>query len=392
MLASVLQQDLVRLTGTACDRIRAYVPHAEDDAAAQHLEPAVRANLDAFARAWAEQRPFAEEELAAMTTWCDLSDDGLPREVLLHAHRIAVDVVRDHIEQRVSGLVRRLTEPSDVMSLLSQLGVARSLERQLDAAVEAATTVRDRAQAADRLGLEADVVAALLDMPTDLTTAHGLIRRLGLTVAGPWTVAAIPAARRAPRVRATLCTNGLVGSLVADRPEGVIVLANGTPAAISTALAGEEVAGIGGRVDALPDVRRSAEEAVSALEISAARGSGPVRADQAALDLLLVGAVTPADLVDRTLAPLAELDASRRDWMLETLEAYLDAGTSITAAARSLFLHRESMRYRVTQLRQLLGSDLDDPDRRLALHLAVKVLRHGLCPAKPDSGIVPTAG
>lgn len=380
-LASVLEQDLAGVTDAACARIRRCVPHAQDDPAAEHLESSVRTGLDAFSRAWARQRPLADEELAEATRWCDRSGDGLPREVLLHAYRVVVDVVRDHIERRVEELGPRLTEPSEVMSLLGQLGLARSLERQLTDAVEAATTVRERVQAADRLRLEADVVAALLDVPTDITAAHGLLRELGLSVAGPWTVAAIPAARRAPRVRALLSGNGLERTVVADRPEGVVVLAGDTPAAVAAALAGEETAGIGGRADALSGVRRSAEEAASALEISIGRGLGPVRADRADLDLLLIGAVTPAELVERTLAPLARLEASRRDWMLETLEAYLDAGTSVTAAARALCLHRESARYRITKLRDLFGSDLDDPDRRLALHLAVKALRHGLSPA-----------
>lgn len=382
-LASALEDDLDQLTRAATDRVRSAVPDLREAPAAELLEPALRTSFETFARAWAEGRAFEDGELATMTSWFDPSAEGPTREVLLHAHRVAVDVIRDRIERRVGELgVQLVAAPTAAMTLLKELSVARSLERQLTAAVEELATARDRAQATERTRLERDVVAALLDMPGDVPTARRLLRELGHLDPGPWTVAALPSGCRAAQVRGGLRAAGLRRCVVADRPEGVIVLANDTPAALADALAGADVAGVGGRVDALAEVRRSAEVAAAALEISVARGSGLVRADQADLDLLLVGRVTPAELARRTLARLDELDEARRAWMLETLEAYLDAGTSVTAAGRALSLHRESVRYRIARLRELFGDELDDPDRRLALHLAVKALRHGLAPGR----------
>lgn len=382
MLASALARDLDRVVEAACARLRPIAPHLWDDVVADGVRTTVRASLDTFLRAWSEGRPLDADELASVTTRLDRFDGRVPRSLLVRAHRVTVDVVRDHIERCVSALGTQVaTAPGDVMAMLRELGVARSLERQLTAAVEAAVTAREQAEAAQRGRLEADVVAALLDVPTDPTAARGALLALGLPVAGPWTVALLPASRDRSEARTAFRERGLSNVVAVARPEGVVVLAAETPAAVAAAVAAEEAAGIGTRAETLSDVRTSAETAVSALEVSVARRCGPVRSDGAELDLLLIGAVTTAELVERTLAPLAGVDGDRRTWMLETLDAYLDAGCSVTAAARALSLHRESVRYRVTQLRELLGSDLDEPDRRLALHLAVKAIRHGLAPA-----------
>ncbi|MBW3657932.1 MAG: helix-turn-helix domain-containing protein [Actinobacteria bacterium] len=380
-LAATLAEDLDQLARVAFDRLRGSLPELREDGASERMEPILRTNFEIFARVWGEGRSFEDAELAAMTSWFDPSDDGPTREVLLHVHRVAVDVVRDRIERRVSELgVQLVAAPTAAMSLLKELSVARALERQLTAAVEALATMRERVHASERVRLERSLVAALLDLPGDVPAARRLARDLGLGLAGPWTVAALPSGSGAVQVRSGLRAAGLVRWMVADRHEGVIVLANDTPTVLAGALAGADVAGVGRCADTLVEVRRSAEDAAGALEISAARGLGLVRADRADLDLLLLGRVTPADLARRILAPLGEMDEARREWMLETLEAYLDAGTSVTAAGRVLSLHRESVRYRIARVREVIGDELDDPDRRLALHLAVKALRHGLAP------------
>jgi DNA-binding PucR family transcriptional regulator len=41
------------------------------------------------------------------------------------------------------------------------------------------------------------------------------------------------------------------------------------------------------------------------------------------------------------------------------------------AAAGALYIHRNSMRYRLARIRALLAVDIDDPDNRLALRVAL---------------------
>ena len=59
--------------------------------------------------------------------------------------------------------------------------------------------------------------------------------------------------------------------------------------------------------------------------------------------------------------------------LMRTLEAYLDAGGGHLAAAKVLAVHPNTVKYRVEKVRELLGYEtLDDPVRRLGLHVALK--------------------
>ena len=82
-----------------------------------------------------------------------------------------------------------------------------------------------------------------------------------------------------------------------------------------------------------------------------------------------------ADLAARRLAPLDDLPASTRARLLETLAAWLDAHGEARAAAAALHVHVQTVRYPLGQLRDLLGTALDDPDARLELALALRVAR-----------------
>jgi hypothetical protein len=117
----------------------------------------------------------------------------------------------------------------------------------------------------------------------------------------------------------------------------------------------------------------SAERARLALE--ALGGSGRlVVADDHLLDLILhSGGGLASDLARRRLAPLDELAPAARERLLTTLEAWLDAQGEARPAAERLHVHVQTVRYRVGQLRDLLGPALDDPSGRLELALALRV-------------------
>ena len=58
--------------------------------------------------------------------------------------------------------------------------------------------------------------------------------------------------------------------------------------------------------------------------------------------------------------------------LLETVRAYLATRGQWEAAGRELGIHRNSVRYRITQATNLLGVDLDDPDVAAQLWLALR--------------------
>jgi purine catabolism regulator len=74
------------------------------------------------------------------------------------------------------------------------------------------------------------------------------------------------------------------------------------------------------------------------------------------------------------LGPLEASDAARRSEFVRTLEAFLRAGGNHMRAARDLNVHRNTLIYRLERIQELLGgADLEDPEIRLNLQLALKI-------------------
>jgi hypothetical protein len=122
---------------------------------------------------------------------------------------------------------------------------------------------------------------------------------------------------------------------------------------------------------------RSLEWARRTLELgrraSIARGGPPLHAEEHLADLVLAaGEPLLRALADRRLAPLGALAPRTRARLAETLLAWLEQGRSAPAAARVLHTHPQTVRYRLAQLRDLLGDALDDPEARFELELALR--------------------
>src|ERR1700674_5858353 len=89
----------------------------------------------------------------------------------------------------------------------------------------------------------------------------------------------------------------------------------------------------------------------------------------------LLAAVTDERLVDysrRHLGPLVEHDTARKGNLVATLRAYLETGEQQQAAQR-LRVHPNTLRYRLDRIREISGLDLEDPETRLNLAVALRV-------------------
>ena len=73
------------------------------------------------------------------------------------------------------------------------------------------------------------------------------------------------------------------------------------------------------------------------------------------------------------LAPLEGLASGQRERLEPTLRAWLDRPGQIQAVAAALGVHPQTVRYRMTRLRELFGERLEDPDARFELSLALRV-------------------
>ena len=116
-------------------------------------------------------------------------------------------------------------------------------------------------------------------------------------------------------------------------------------------------------------------EAVRLAELTAelvGADPGPAFADDHLADLALRG--KPGALVvlsARRLAPLARLRGSQRENLLTTLHSWLRHWGSRAEVSTELFVHPQTVSYRLKRLRELLGDDLDDPDARFELLLVL---------------------
>lgn len=121
------------------------------------------------------------------------------------------------------------------------------------------------------------------------------------------------------------------------------------------------------------EVSTSVDRAVRARALSRPEGaSAPVDTEQHLVDLVLgADPEALADLRADVLAPLASLRPATIEKLSDTLRAWLLHLGRREAAAGSLFVHPQTVRYRMSQLRDAYGDRLDDPDQVLAILVAL---------------------
>ncbi|SFL61212.1 PucR C-terminal helix-turn-helix domain-containing protein [Geodermatophilus ruber] len=121
------------------------------------------------------------------------------------------------------------------------------------------------------------------------------------------------------------------------------------------------------------EARASYSRALRALQLGLRPdGDAPVDTEQRLADLVLrADGEALADLRAQVLAPLDGLGAGPREKLVETLRSWLLLHGRRERIAAELFVHPQTVRYRMGQLRELFGSRLDDPQCVLELTLAL---------------------
>jgi len=135
--------------------------------------------------------------------------------------------------------------------------------------------------------------------------------------------------------------------------------------------------GIGNLANGVGELARSHVEARQALRLTRRAGGRGRVASYRSLGAfrLLLEVQSPEALrrfVQELLGPLLEYAQSRDTPLLETLEALSAARWIRRAAARNLGIHINSMTYRVERIQVLTGLDLDDPEMRVAISIALR--------------------
>jgi purine catabolism regulatory family protein/PucR-like helix-turn-helix protein/diguanylate cyclase with GGDEF domain len=136
------------------------------------------------------------------------------------------------------------------------------------------------------------------------------------------------------------------------------------------------VSGPAGSVTALPG---ALHEAGSARRLAALRGTAAisvVTSDEVASHELLLATV-PASVLrsfrERLLGPLLDYDDRHRAELLPTLREFLACSGSWNACAAKMFVHVNTVRYRIRRIEELTGRDLSCLDDQVDFFLALRI-------------------
>lgn len=95
--------------------------------------------------------------------------------------------------------------------------------------------------------------------------------------------------------------------------------------------------------------------------------------------------------IQNQIGPLLDYDRKNRTELVQTLETFFETGQSKQQTARVLYIHRQTLYYRLEQISELLGDNWNAPERRRALDIALAAHRFltamegvGSFPAQPD--------
>jgi hypothetical protein len=299
---------------------------------------------------------------------------GRTLDSLQSAYRVGARVAW----RRIAAAAHRAGLDPETISLLAESIFAYIEEISADS-VEGYAEARSRVED-ERRGRRRALVALLLrEPPAEEADVRAAAARAGWRL--PRTAAALAVSEdELDRLASRLPPDTLAGRI---EGMGCAVVPDlegpGRAAEIERALGGGRTAttaalGPAGSLRELPGSWSLARATLRAVEAGAIDADGgAVRADDALGDLLLFeNRALVERIAARRLAPLRRLTPKARVRMEETALAYVQERGNAAAMARALDVHPQTARYRLARLRELLGGELDDPDARFELELALR--------------------
>lgn len=82
-----------------------------------------------------------------------------------------------------------------------------------------------------------------------------------------------------------------------------------------------------------------------------------------------------ADFVQHVLLPLEVYDKKNKSLLIQTLEVYLQENGNLLRTSNRLFIHRNTLKYRLHHIEEICGCSLEDAETRFVLYFALTV-RH----------------
>ncbi|MFF4399538.1 PucR family transcriptional regulator [Streptomyces sp. NPDC001480] len=310
---------------------------------------------------------------------------GMPLADTLHAYRIGFEFLWSRILEEA----RAHPEVSDTELVAGSAQIWALFGRYAEAVAEAHRETTAELSLQRQARRSALVEALLTGAIADRTTLWEAARELGLPERGPYAVvaaeSAAPGTEPLAGTEAALRQAGLPSAwrLLPDQQIGLVALV--TPAAENTAVRllrrAHARVGLSPGFDSLRDTPQALRFARLALAGLPGSGPGVARFDDDPLAMVIAAApAEAAHLVTVALGPVLGLPAPERARLLETLEHWFAAAGSAAGAADSLFVHPNTVRYRLRRVEELTGRALADPrtaaDFRAALLAVTRPVGH----------------
>lgn len=194
-------------------------------------------------------------------------------------------------------------------------------------------------------------------------------------------LASVPAVHRAAVSAGRQALAVVQGARLVVILSGELDSASSVPQSVLDAFSPDAPVVVGHTVSSLAEAPDSAAEAIAG--VAAASGWPGAPRPVAAIDLLperVLGGDRGAAqmLVERIVTPLRGADSS----LEETLRAYLDSGGHVEACARGLYVHPNTVRYRLKRASQI--TDFDPLDARDAFVLRIALVLGKLAERSPQ--------
>jgi PucR C-terminal helix-turn-helix domain/GGDEF-like domain len=380
-IAGAVTARLPALVDRIVQRIRAESDvYGQDDVISlEDLRDSVRGNLESMVGQLTADRP--PDLSAPRATGRRRAGQGAPLADILHAYRIGFTEFWNAIveEARRGALV-----PSELLvdAASGVWWLIGEYTQELTVAYREAAAELLLAGARERSALvEALFTGGIPDRDT-LWEAAKLLR---LPWEGVFAVVAVEAPGLAqeglPDAEAFLAARG-IGSAWLLHPEsqtGVVSLRHQDAAPLLLELLGRGVrarAGVSPIYHSLADTPRALHYA-RLVQRSLPPGTRAVaQFEETPLRVLAAAAPDAAgELARAVLGPVLDLPAQDRSTLLATLRAWFDAGGSAAEAGRRIYVHPNTVRYRLRRLQEHTGRSLDDPRAAAELLAALEALR-----------------
>ena len=127
---------------------------------------------------------------------------------------------------------------------------------------------------------------------------------------------------------------------------------------------------LGSVVSGISDAPKSAKSALAAYAVAkgVSNANRPMRADELLPERALAGdSLARTTLLDLFYHPLAQNSAE----LLQTLRTYLECGRSLEQTAKALFVHANTVRYRLKRIYEEIGADATEPRTAFVLQVAL---------------------